>query len=611
MASIIAELDKTLASAIADGYGTMSIRVVVLKKRQDAGTSPDEPDVPADLGTDEVLPSSGKTPVDGYLEDPKRGKECCIFVINGQRQDAWDNTFIVRDLGLKYLRNRMLIFVDLDGLRPEAIAEIMQGSRQGFFQGKVYHAISTRLVATLRRDPDLERLEADAEREISELRAGDEVVKQALDQLIEEHHASAERARAGEGQTGWGNGQGSGFGRDRPGYVIVPPQTDGEPVVGPYLTANPAAAVVRLHTGESAKLAITAVPASAWNDVRPLQVQVAPAIEGLAVQVDRVANGAMVCLDFKEPDDWEDDQYPAETTVRVTARISGHAEPRMLERRVVINKPKTPRPRRPVTPPILLDTPTFIRVTSRQPVPLTPGGGDVHVRLRWDGKDNLVLGAPPQWAFAARCTNVTPFPPMTFSKPSGGRFELLVQTPTTLAAGSQLDFEVDATGPGGQKLVTTFAATVVPPAEPRKVKKTPPEPSSQRRPPYSLLYIKQAEWSKPCWEDKPWTAADAGCFREPTDSMPLVLIINEDMGILAEYRDSLKAKKLEPATIKERVTRYTSHVAFHLYQMYLNQRAAQEAQKTDPGIPSPTPEQMQGEINRVAATLIKVMQVSR
>src|SRR6185295_18691576 len=95
------------------------------------------------------MPSAGKKPTDTYLESPKRGKECCVFLINGQRQDAWDDTFIERDLGLKYLRHRTLIVVDLDGLKNEAIGGIMQGSRQGFYQGAVYSAISKRLIATL------------------------------------------------------------------------------------------------------------------------------------------------------------------------------------------------------------------------------------------------------------------------------------------------------------------------------------------------------------------------------------------------------------------------------------------------------------------------------
>jgi hypothetical protein len=92
----------------------------------------------------------------------------------------------------------------------------------------------------------------------------------------------------------------------------------------------------------------------------------------------------------------------------------------------------------------------------------------------------------------------------------------------------------------------------------------------------------------------------------------LVLVINEDFSLLQEFRDSVTGgtKKLDPATVERRVTRYTSHVAFHLYQMYLHSRARQEAMKRDPEAREPATDEMNGEINRVAATLIKMMQVA-
>jgi hypothetical protein len=484
----------------------------------------------------------------------------------------------------------------------------MSGDRQGFFQGKVYGAISTRLVATLKKDPDLERLEEDAEREISELRTGDEAVKVALDQLIEAHHAHAERVQAGHEQPGPGGTQGMGFGRDKRNIVVIEPQVAGTPASGPYLLASPAAAVIRLHPSEPTALMVMTTPPTAWKELGPLHIRVAPTVDGLTVEPLRESDRAKINLRFEEPEDWEDDQYPVEAMLRVTAVIKGHEEPRLLERRILISKPK----KRPPRPPLVLrDVPTFVRVTSRQPVALTPGGADTHVRLRWDGKDQLALGGSPAWIFSAQCVTVPSFPPITFSKPSGGRFELLIQAPDTLATGGELQFDVVASGPGDKRLSATFTAQVIAPPAPRKVKKIVPEPSSGRKPPYQLLYVKKAEWDKGYWSDNPWTGEDAGCFHEPTESKPLVLIINEDMDLLTEYQDTLKAKKLEPSTVKERVTRYTSHVAFHLYQMYLNYREQQDVQSKDPTVQLLTQEQMRGEINRVAATLIKVMQVSR
>jgi hypothetical protein len=467
MAGVVAELDKTLESAVPDGYGTMSVRVVVLKKGQNA--APDgEAEVPADLGQDEVLPTKDKKPVDNYLEDPKRGKECCVFLINGQRQDAWDNTVIVRDLGKKYLRNRTIIVVDLDGLKQEALFELMSGDRQGFCQGTVYHAVWARLVATLKKDPDLERLEADAERENAELRAGDEAVKQALDQLIEEHHAQADRILGGDGQPGPGGERGPGFGPVQPNCVVVEPQAAGEPASGPYLVVTPSSNTVRLHPSEEVTLKVGVVPRESWECVGPVQVEVLPPVEGLKVQPKRTDVSAEVALCFDEPDDWEEDQYPIEAVLRATTTVQGYDEPRVLERRIVITtkKPGGKKPRKPV---VLRDDPTFLRVTSRQPVPLTPGGADTHVRLRWDGKDELTVGSPPAWCFSARCLSQPDFPTMTFSKPSDGRFELLIQAPPTLTPGEELKLEVEAAGPGGRRLKATFAAQAVLPPDPRKV----------------------------------------------------------------------------------------------------------------------------------------------
>ncbi len=192
MTTVSAQLDKRLDTALGEGYGTIAIRVVVLEKGLAAAPAPAAADqTPVDAQPDEALPETDKRPVSSFLEEPKRGRQCCVFLINGQRQHAWDNQFIVRDLELKYLRNRMIVVVDCDGLKPEAIAELMQGSRNQFYEGQVYDALASRVTATLKGDPDLRRLEEETEDEISSLQAGDEAVKAALDQLIEAHHDAA------------------------------------------------------------------------------------------------------------------------------------------------------------------------------------------------------------------------------------------------------------------------------------------------------------------------------------------------------------------------------------------------------------------------------------
>jgi hypothetical protein len=203
-------------------------------------------------------------------------------------------------------------------------------------------------------------------------------------------------------------------------------------------------------------------------------------------------------------------------------------------------------------------------------------------------------------------------PPIAFTKPKAGRFELLIQPPKGLASGTWLAFDVIAAGPGGATLKTSFLGEIADPPVPRKIKQMVPEPSSQRRPPYQLLYIKEDQWATPtCWTQQHWTGGNAGCFHEPSQTKPLVLVVNEDMDLLRQYREILTSRKLDPMTIKDRVTRYTSHIAFHLYQMYENLRDTQKLADRDPSIKVPAPEEMSGEVNRVAATLIKVMEVSR
>jgi len=111
-----------------------------------------------------------------------------------------------------------------------------------------------------------------------------------------------------------------------------------------------------------------------------------------------------------------------------------------------------------------------------------------------------------------------------------------------------------------------------------------------------------------------WTAADAGCFIEPTPTKPLVLMINENMASLRNTKDSLTKRdknKLEEKTVKERMTRYTSHVAFHLYQMYRNVKTLREHPPEGEETSEPKDEHMQQEIDRVAATVIRLMEVSR
>src|SRR4051812_12590725 len=117
-------LFDTVGDASSLDYGTLSIRVVVLPKVEKGSTPEPDDEEAAMEDPDELLPEEGKTPVSTYLESTKRGRLCCVFLVNGQRQEALDNTFIVQDLDFKYLRTRMMVIVDMEGLRNEALSEL-------------------------------------------------------------------------------------------------------------------------------------------------------------------------------------------------------------------------------------------------------------------------------------------------------------------------------------------------------------------------------------------------------------------------------------------------------------------------------------------------------
>jgi hypothetical protein len=236
------------------------------------------------------------------------------------------------------------------------------------------------------------------------------------------------------------------------------------------------------------------------------------------------------------------------------------------------------------------------------------------VRLRWDGLDSLALGDPPAWRFRARCRTLGTFPAITFSRPNGGKFELLLDTPHGLLPNHELEFDVEGVGPEGKILSATFKGRIAAPAavpEPRKLKTAAPESVGARRPPYELKYVKEAEWATiPCWNSPVWTKDDMGCYADPTETAPLMLLINVDAEPLKLYREEMLQQKLAQATIEDRRDRYTAHVAFHLYQLYGYCKEVQERKLQDDSLHVLEEGEKRAEINRVAMTILKLMKVS-
>ena len=89
------ELDKTYAAGVRT-YGTIQIRVVVVK--------PKKKDEPAPSIDEQEPIEEGSSPLSSYLERSAHGKQCVVFIINGQRHDALDSNFIARELTFQFHR---------------------------------------------------------------------------------------------------------------------------------------------------------------------------------------------------------------------------------------------------------------------------------------------------------------------------------------------------------------------------------------------------------------------------------------------------------------------------------------------------------------------------
>jgi hypothetical protein len=329
------------------------------------------------------------------------------------------------------------------------------------------------------------------------------------------------------------------------------------------------------------------------------------------VQEDRLSGEHRFGLKFSAPSDFDDDDYPIRTTMRIFARFNGFKDPRSLA------IPLTIKPNVPVPPPVLKDEPTFLRVTSRQPVKIYLGDAPSHTRLKWDGKDELAIGPKPAWRLGIQClTKGREILLGTFSEPRQGRIALIIPCPFNAVLDEHLSFEVVAVGPNGRTLKAGFEAVVV-----EKMKPAPLEPrlledhlpaGAQRRPPYVLKFVNRVSgWDTPsCWEGMTWTTSEAAAFQDPTEKAPLTLIINDDFGTLEAFRKFMVDRELTESEIQSRLSKYTSHVAYHLYQMY-------QASKKPPSVATEEastlsePSQQRAEANRVALTLINLMQISR
>jgi hypothetical protein len=235
----------------------------------------------------------------------------------------------------------------------------------------------------------------------------------------------------------------------------------------------------------------------------------------------------------------------------------------------------------------------------------------IPISLRWDGKDSLLSADNPKWKLSAKLAGSGQAQPqVNFSEPLLGRFSLLITPRPEWQVGQRLKFEVIARGPQGRELFATFVADVQ--ERPQPVEKPQKGPrlvegdfktGAMRRPPYELKIITRDQYQQACWNKTEWTDDDSGAFVKPTDRAPLFLIINEDFEAIRDFKRALTKRNTEQ-DVQRKVNKYTSHVAFHLYQMY-----QATIGKKDKDVDAADAAR-RDEIRRVALTMIKLMDVA-
>jgi len=162
-----------------------------------------------------------------------------------------------------------MVVVDVDGLAPEAIAELVQGSRKVFIKARSTMPF-TQESSRAEGDPDLKRLEAEAEQDIAELKAGDEAVRKQIGRFDRRPPLPCGPVVRGSwhsvirfgiiARSGWRNdasgrrGSSSTYGRHFGTRAV--------------LMGEPEGSLLRLHPGEVRTLGIKSIlpkRGSAWN----------------------------------------------------------------------------------------------------------------------------------------------------------------------------------------------------------------------------------------------------------------------------------------------------------------------------------------------------------
>lgn len=99
-----------------------------------------------------------KRPTQAFVDPSKP----IVLTLNGQNQDEMTVRVVKQEAELPFLSQRLICHIDCNSLTPAALRNLFSSNREGARRGAVYDLLEKELVAALRSDDELSRLNAEA-----------------------------------------------------------------------------------------------------------------------------------------------------------------------------------------------------------------------------------------------------------------------------------------------------------------------------------------------------------------------------------------------------------------------------------------------------------------
>jgi hypothetical protein len=149
---------------------------------------------------------------------------------------------------------------------------------------------------------------------VSELSAGDEKVKQTLDQLIDSHHDKGHAFAEGSGASAGDSKDGDELGFktvNKAGVVTLLPPDTGQAADYPVLMSQPGSSIIRLRPNQPREIGIKSIPSGHWAAIAQFNAESDPGVLELNVKKEKLDDHGKLTLTFTESEGFDTDQYPA------------------------------------------------------------------------------------------------------------------------------------------------------------------------------------------------------------------------------------------------------------------------------------------------------------